>query len=528
MTGRRPRRHRAAVALAGLLAAATVPVAGAERSSAAPAPTARFVTGWLPYYGVTDGTRALNAGSDAAFAEVSPFAYSAAGASDLRVVGGASALAAALAAANAKHLPIVPTITDGTGKGVMAGILDDPINRAAHVQALVDLTTSQSYDGIDLDYEGFAFTDGRATWPTTQPDWVAFVTLLGTQLHAAGKLLSVTVPAIWDGGASGYTVYDWPDIIASVDRLRVMTYDWSTSKKGPIAPISWDQNVLAYIAKVIPAEQLSKVQLGVPAYGRSWAEVTRGQCPANASIATQSVQMENVAALASAHGATPVRDVSGELTFGWDQTFTGSQNSVVVPPDYIPPTVYANTLAPADDAALKPALRILPPGATVTCTVHRTVFVPDAQSVKDRAVAALNAGISGIAIWALGYETPDVWTQLLAVDGHRPAGTAPIGDLNTVQAQGSAVYVVGWALDPEFDLPVTVQVSVNGGTWSGPIIARNRRDDVATNVAGADPLHGFEASVPIPTSPGDTVCVRATGWGASAVPTNVACKPATA
>ena len=43
---------------------------------------------------------------------------------------------------------------------------------------------------------------------------------------------------------------------------------------------------------------------------------------------------------------------------------------------------------------------------------------------------------------------------------------------------------------------------------------------------GADPMHGFSASVPIATNPGDNVCVRASGWGASTDATTV-CRTAT-
>ncbi len=522
---------RAVGALVAVLLAAALPWPGAgEREASATAPGApRFVTGWVPYYGVTDGLKAITGGNEGVFAEVSPFSFMAAGATDLRVVGGTDALAKTLTALRAQHLPVVPTITDGTPKLAMAAILDDPITRAQHVQALVALVVLNNFDGIDLDYEGFAFADGRASWPTTRPDWVAFIQLLGPQLHAQGRLLSVTVPAIWDGGTSGYTVYDWSNIIGSVDRLRIMTYDWSVAKKGPIAPLDWDTNVLSYITSVIPAAQLSKVQLGVPAYGRSWAEKLSGTCPSTASLGTISVQMENASKLAADHQATPVREAkSDEMMFTYDQTFAGTMSTSLTPAPYVPPAVVAAEVDSADSAGLRPAVRMIQPGANVTCTVRRTVYYPDAMSVKNRADAALAKGLSGIAIWALGYESADLWPLLATSESGRPAGTAVIGHLDAAHAQGGSVGLTGWAIDPEFDLPITVQVSVNGGAFSGPILAGNNREDLPAAIAGADPLHGFEASVPIPTNVGDNVCIQATGWGLDASPTTLACMVATA
>jgi spore germination protein YaaH len=40
------------------------------------------------------------------------------------------------------------------------------------------------------------------------------------------------------------------------------------------------------------------------------------------------------------------------------------------------------------------------------------VYYPDATSIQQHAQAALNAGWSGVVIWALGYETEDVYRLL--------------------------------------------------------------------------------------------------------------------
>ena len=509
-----------AVALlgAGVLLPSSTP--GGAGSAADAATPARFVTGWIPNWSstaVNEGTRALNGGSAPVFAEVSPFGFSATGAATIATSGTEANLTVAVQSLRNQGLPVVPSITDGTGRLVMAGILADPTTRTQHVQAITNLVVGRGYDGIDLDYEGFAFTDGRASWTSTRPNWAAFVAELGAALHANGKLLSVTVPPIWDNGTSGYTVYAWPEMLPHIDRLRLMVYDWSVSNPGPVGPLSWQANVISYVTSLVPADQRSKVQIGVNAYGRSWATVLSGTCPTNASTGTTSVQMESVGQLIADVGATPVRDASGELRFTYDVTYTGNRTGATPAPSLPTPSTYANSTQPIPAEVLRPALR-LNTGGTTTCTVRRTVYAPDHETLVMRAQAVMNAGLSGIAIWALGYELPDVWGRLAQIDVPRAPGTAPIGSLDTAIVSGGNVAVSGWVADPEFDLPVTFTISVTnpGGPTqtSGPILARGIRAD------GGWPLpsrtHGFDVGVAIATQPGATVCLNARGYGLSA------------
>lgn len=527
-----PPRRRTIRTTALAAVAVTVAAALPWRGDAGAVTPGRFVTGWIPNWStsvVTDGIRALDAGWEGVFAEVSPFGFSATGAGTIATSGTESNLTRSVNALRARRLPVVPSITDGTGRLVMAGILADPATRIQHVQAITNLVLARGYDGIDLDYEGFAFSDGRSSWDATRPNWAAFVAELGAALHANGKLLSVTVPPIWNGGNSGYWVYAWPEMLPHIDRLRLMVYDWSVSTKGPLAPMTWVDSVLAYVRAVVPADQLRKVQMGVPTYGRSWATVVSGVCPASASLGTVAIQMENMAGVVAASGAAPVRDPSGELLLVYDQTFSGSRTAPIPPPVYLPPANQAAAVAPADPTGLKPALRLDPGGSIVTCTVRRTVYYPDAYSVVQRANAALAAGLSGIAIWALGYETTDIWAPLAGIDVTRPTGTAPIGSLDGATLVGGGVTVTGWAMDPEFDLPMPVTISVTDPgqptRMSGPIIARAARPDLPGAIPGADPLHGFTAGVPFDgVQPGATVCLHATGWGAAATSTVLGCR----
>ena len=138
-----------------------------------------------------------------------------------------------------RGVKILPSITDGSGKGRMAATLASKPKRAEHINSIVQLVLTNGYDGIDLDYETFAFTDGSSSWAATRPNWVAFVSELADALHAEGKLLAVTVPPMYDAdydSSSGYWVYDYAAMGKSVDILRIMAYDYSVGSPGRSHP----------------------------------------------------------------------------------------------------------------------------------------------------------------------------------------------------------------------------------------------------------------------------------------------------
>ena len=193
---------------------------------------------------------------------------------------------------------------------------------------LVHLVQTNGYTGIDLDYEQFAYSDGIASWAGTRPNWVQFVAELGAALHAQARLLTVTTPPIYNGtraAGSGYWVYDWAAIAPHTDRLRVMAYEFSHSSSGPMAPIWWVEQIVAYAVQVVPR---SKIQIGVPAYGRDFVDAITGTCPSGIVPTRHDVRNSNVSALVQQEGATPTRDgPSGEITFSYVDRFTGPDGS---------------------------------------------------------------------------------------------------------------------------------------------------------------------------------------------------------
>jgi spore germination protein YaaH len=275
-------------------------------------------------------------------------------------------------------MTIIPTISDGTDKLVLANLLAKPVSRKQVVDAIVATVASQNYDGIDLDFEGFAFIDPNTTWKATAPNWVLFVKELSAALHAQNKILSITTPYLFNPAEAqkGYYVYAWAQIAPFIDRLRIMTYDYSTSRPGPIGPIAWTEKTVKYAISIMPA---SKVYLGLPGYGKDWVTKVEGVCPSNlAKIITPSAKagtflMRDAANIAATYGAVPTyNETFAEVTFSYKREYTGTTSS----------------------------------GLSTTCTASRTAWHQNAQSYSLRAQLVAKYQLGGAAQWVIGQEEP--------------------------------------------------------------------------------------------------------------------------
>ena len=292
----------------------------------------KILTGWMPYYSVKNSMVSILANKDL-MSEVSPFWYSLTSATAIKDQYASAKLTipmkTQLDVLRANGLKIIPAITDGSKKLVLAGLLAKPSTRSQVVNTITKLVLSNNYDGIDLDLEGFAFSDGTASWAKTSPNWVLFIKELSQILHANGKILSMTTPVVFDpaGKRKGsYWVYNWPETAPYIDRLRIMTYDYAIAKPGPIGPLEWTEATVAYAATLMPP---SKIWLGVPGYGRDWITKVSGKCPASyATLIKTTAKAAVVPAnkgveLANTYGATPIySEKEGEITFTYQKTYT--------------------------------------------------------------------------------------------------------------------------------------------------------------------------------------------------------------
>lgn len=394
-TGRAAARPVLRTAIIGLVALAGVitvglawPTGGWQRDGE---PLA--VAGWAPYWQPEASLASFEANADL-FADVSVVAYSATAATTVTRYPAMTdeVLATFRNAAAAADVPLVATIFDEAEPNAMAAVLADPVARAAHVDTIVGIATTNSFDGVDLDYEKFAFEDGRSTWATTRPNWVAFLTELAAELHAADVQLIVSVPAVYDGGqtdASGYWVYDYAAMGGIVDRIRVMAYDYSTlgSGPGPVAPIDWVRDLVTAITALVPAD---KIDLGIPVYGYDWVVAVTGTCPPEQTPANDVISTQRLTTMIAERGLVPAWDeATGESTLDYTDTLSGT------------------------DAA----------GVTATCTVQRTVRFLGDRAVHLRAALAHRSNLHGVALWALGYDNDATWAAIRLA--HRGTETWP-------------------------------------------------------------------------------------------------------
>ncbi len=335
------------------------------------------VHAWTPYWTLEEALPALETRADTLH-QVSPLWFRATGVDTIEIEPEASVDATEefVDAARRRGVPVIPSVFDRTDAGVMAGILADPAQRARHIDALVEFAAEGDYEGLDIDYEQFAFADGKDSWAATRPNWVAFVGELAARLHAEGRTLAVSIPPVYDAGQtddSGYWVYDYTAITPLVDAIRVMAYDYSNAStdEGPVAPLDWVERVIAGTSAA--SGDPSKLVLGVPLYGYNWPIAVSGTCPASAEGVT-TVTNVSVDDLAQRRGGVPAYDpASGEWSF---------QYELVV-----------------DDG-------------TTACTQLRHVNYVDADGAQLRMQRAMDAGFGGVALFTLGYADNEVWSAV--------------------------------------------------------------------------------------------------------------------
>ena len=324
--------------------------------------------------------RGLDPGADrrlGSLRDVSPFWFNATGVTEIGVDPSASPELTAefMDKARDSTANVVPSIVDAMPAGGMAAVLADPATRAQHVDAIAAFAADGGYDGIDIDYEQFAFADGRETWADDTPE-------LGRLHHRARRPAPCRGPdaerqhpaGVRRGQTvdSGYWVYDYGAIAPHVDTIRIMAYDFSVEESGPIAPLAWVESTITGAIEAVGSAD--KLVLGIPAYGRNWPTSVSGACPPDVEGRT-SVTTLTVDDLIARRSATPVYvEETGEWFFEYDLEVTD--------------------------------------GVT-TCIQTRQVHYVDGDGVRARMDLARQYQLNGVSLWALGFDDQGVWDAIL-------------------------------------------------------------------------------------------------------------------
>ena len=369
--------------------------------------TTKKVVGFIAYWDQDRGFQSVknNAGT---ITEISPVWYGIDASGNilpfLKTDGTSYVDTNILSYARTNNILVVPTIqnyVNGHWDGAaISVIINNQSLTAAHINKIVDLVSVNGYDGIDIDYENLSGTD-RAAFSN-------FVSLLGQALHAKGKLLSIDVygktnePGDW----GGQIAQDWTTLGATADEMRVMAYgySWDTSPAGPIAPISWVRNVVAFANTTIPQ---NKIIVGIPTYGVDWP----------ASGAGIEYMWDQIVGIAAQKGSSVV----------WDTT------------SMAPWFNYAGT------------------------DLH-TVWFENSSSTNAKLNVFDELGVGGISIWRLGGEDPGVWQSIRA---HAIVQPKPAVDIKANGLDGPLSLVQGTSAMISWTTLNATTCAVSPDGWSG-------------------------------------------------------------
>ncbi|WP_020659887.1 glycosyl hydrolase family 18 protein [Amycolatopsis benzoatilytica] len=341
-----------AVATAALLVAAALVVGLMPR----PGGPARTIVASVPYWNIGAGTDTTLANRQD-FTGASPWLFGLDAEGRVVPLYGPSdtkAVTDGLARLRGGGLNLVPTLANVVNGRFsdqpVASIMREPAARAAHIAAIVALVTERGFGGIDIDYEELSAGDRTA--------FTEFVSDLAAALHGRGKTLSVALFAkTTDAGYDQRNLaQDYAAVGRVADEVRLMAYDyhWAASAPGPVAPVGWVQNVLAYARTQIPP---AKIVLGIPLSGYDWPAGGDGTV----------VTTQQVAQLVAQHQAVVRFDARSQ----------------------------SPTLSYDDSAG----------------RFHQ-VWFENAASTRAKLDAARAAGIGGVYFWMYGPADPGTWAQL--------------------------------------------------------------------------------------------------------------------
>jgi putative cell wall-binding protein len=164
-----------------------------------------------------------------------------------------------------KVLPIIASGWNEKGKAALDSLLASKTARSKLISGLLQMLRETGSDGVVIDFEFLSDVSG--------PYLTQFIRELSPQLKAQNKLLVMAVMAR-TSATDWYQEFNYSQLAQNVDYLNIMTYDYSVSAPGPIAPLDWIKKVLNFTKSQGVA--MNKVLLGIPYYGRDWTATAEG------------------------------------------------------------------------------------------------------------------------------------------------------------------------------------------------------------------------------------------------------------
>lgn len=260
-------------------------------------------------------------------------------------------------------------------------IVNNPDITDKSIRAVMDIVVTKQFDGINVDFE-YVGSPSEAT----RRNFATYVAKLAAVCRSQISGCEISIDVFADAAAKD-RLWDLKALSQTVDQVIVMAYDFyrpSSNQAGPVAPLRGacqegqvggkclDYDVtesMVDILKLVPAE---KILMGIPFYGYEW-------------------QTAGPAFLANTYersGATASYKRIQEL---------------LAQPDNV-----SSISAKWNVETLSPYLVYEEDGGTYQ------VHYEDSRSLSLKLDLVNQTGLGGIAIWALGYETPymELWQTI--------------------------------------------------------------------------------------------------------------------
>lgn len=240
-------------------------------------------------------------------------------------------------------------------------VLLDKKKQEKLIAATMDIIRLKRLDGVNIDFEYVGSPPKNV-----RNQFTAFIGSFRSTCNLSLVTCNLSIDAYADA-ATATRIWDIPAIEEEVDHIVVMAYDFtrpSSDYSGPVAPLQQiKESVVAYLRDVPP----NKLLLGVPYYGYEWPTYSKepvSKTKSEGYIATYKRVKELVGSAAS--------------ILGWDsESFT-------------------------------PYLISTESGQT------SQIFYDDTRSLGLKYDFINETNLGGVAIWALGYDTPntELWGLL--------------------------------------------------------------------------------------------------------------------
>jgi spore germination protein YaaH len=277
------------------------------------------------------------------------------------------------------------------GDSDVASLIRDEENTQRFFEAIRDEMRRGNADGLTIDFEG----PGANGWPSQIADFMARLT---DYLHREipGSEISFAAPPVDWGGR-----WDMEAIAASCDYLFIMGYAWTGSwsgASGPNAPLTGPGRTLTTTVTddrdfgAVTRSHPEKLILGVPYYGCSW-------------------RTSDGAARA------PTRTFLDYPEF-WESMYGVESHGALW-----------------DDVSSTPWYRYQRSGSWYQ------VWHEDATSLGLKFDLALEHGLRGVGMWALGYESrrPETWQAIEAHLGRRSPPMTAVTDAGDARPRDVAL-----------------------------------------------------------------------------------------